>query len=164
MFTWFLAYAAWQDGRRGCISTILVAAVVATSMDSVTTPAAALAPVLTGVPWIWLHYSGALGAADPPAAVAIVFRHGTAVGLLALGIACLTTAAAVVCSRSPLKAQRSPQAPPYPTVAGHPGEPYHPSLRRGPGVPRYPGLRRGPSAPLYPGLLIAHLLVRTGWV
>ncbi|MFO8043951.1 MAG: hypothetical protein R6U25_12170 [Alkalispirochaeta sp.] len=152
MFTWFLAYAAWQDGRRGCISTITVAAVVATSLDSGTTPTAALAPVLTGVPWIWLHYSGALGPADPPAAVAIVFRHGTVAGLLALGIACLTTAAAVVCCRSHPPAQRYPEVWLYPTVARHPGEPHRP------GLPRYPGV------PLYPGLLIAHLVVGTAWL
>lgn len=111
VFTGFLAYAAWQDSRRGLIGTITVMAVVAASMSRGTIPAAALGPLLAGLPWFWVYYFGGLGAADPPAAVAIVFHHGTTVGLLALGIACLTTAAAFLCCRSHPRAQRLPLYP-----------------------------------------------------
>lgn len=110
-FTGFLAYAAWQDGRSGLISTVTIAGMLATSIGTTTSPVAALAPLLTGVPWIWLYRSGSLGAADPPAAVAIVFRHGIPVGLVALGLACLTTSAACLCGHYHRAPHRVPLFP-----------------------------------------------------
>ncbi|HKK48363.1 MAG TPA: hypothetical protein VJ932_04660 [Alkalispirochaeta sp.] len=132
VFTGVLAYAAWQDGRQCVIGTLPVAAMLAVSLAGFPTPARAIAPLIIGAPWFWLLQSGAAGSAEPPAAVAIVFRHGITMGLMALGIACIVTAAALI-------------TPP-------------PGLREH----SYPYERAGAEprrVPFYPGLLIAHILI-----
>lgn len=100
VFTGVLAVAAWQDGRQQVIGTLPVTAMLALSMGVSPTPVGAVSPIIVGIPWFWLHHTGVAGSAEPPAAVAIVFRHGVALGLIALGIACTVTAAALIIRRA----------------------------------------------------------------
>ncbi len=96
VFTGVLAIAAWQDGRQQVIGTLPVAIMLALSMGISPNPVGAIPPMIVGIPWFWLYHTGGAGSAEPPAAVAIVFRHGITMGLMALGIACTVTAAALI--------------------------------------------------------------------
>ncbi|MFW5694980.1 MAG: hypothetical protein ACOCYB_07410 [Alkalispirochaeta sp.] len=132
MFTGVLAYAAWQDGRRQHIGVLTVIVMLAASLGVRSTPAGAIVPLIAGVPWMWLHRVGSVGSAEPPAAVAIISRHGLTLGLVALGIACLITAVAL------LVASAAPAAR---------------------GALNRPTVTERRRLPFYPGLLIAHLLI-----